>query len=91
MLPHPHIQSSMRYLVLATDYDGTLAAHGKVPASTLESLKRLRTSGRNLILVTGRHLPDLNIVFFETVRETYASHTHFPPTIVRSMGILMMV
>jgi len=53
----------MRYLVLATDYDGTLASHGQVREDVVESLKQVRSSGRKLILVTGRHLSDLLTVF----------------------------
>jgi hypothetical protein len=53
----------MRYVVLATDYDGTLAYDGLVSDRALESLKRVRQSGRKLILVTGRELPDLESVF----------------------------
>jgi len=53
----------MRFLVLAADYDGTLATEGKVDGSTLDALERLRASGRKLILVTGRHLPDICRVF----------------------------
>jgi hydroxymethylpyrimidine pyrophosphatase-like HAD family hydrolase len=53
----------MRYLVLATDYDGTLARDGRVDEETLAALDRLRHSGRKLILVTGRHLEDLLHVF----------------------------
>jgi hypothetical protein len=53
----------MRYLVLATDYDGTLASQGKVSDNIIEVLKRVCTSGRKLIMVTGRHLPDLTTVF----------------------------
>jgi hydroxymethylpyrimidine pyrophosphatase-like HAD family hydrolase len=53
----------MRYLVLATDYDGTIAAHGKVAESTLAALEKVRASGRKLILATGRHLPDLKKIF----------------------------
>ncbi len=49
----------MRYLALATDYDGTLAHHGKVDEPSLASLKRLLASGRKLILVSGRELEDL--------------------------------
>lgn len=55
----------MRYIALATDYDGTLAHDGKVKESTLHSLKRLRESGRKVIMVTGRELPDLIEVFPE--------------------------
>jgi hypothetical protein len=53
----------MRFLALATDYDGTLAANGRVEAGTLAALRRLRASGRKAILVTGRELPDLKRVF----------------------------
>jgi hydroxymethylpyrimidine pyrophosphatase-like HAD family hydrolase len=53
----------MRYLALATDYDGTLAHDGIVDETTLDALKRFRSSGRKLILVTGRELPDLENVF----------------------------
>ncbi len=53
----------MRFLVLAADYDGTLACDGKVDDKTLDALGRLRASGRKLVLVTGRHLPDLQSVF----------------------------
>jgi len=49
----------MRYLALATDYDGTLATDGTVAPETWEAVKRLRDSGRKLLLVTGRELDDL--------------------------------
>jgi hydroxymethylpyrimidine pyrophosphatase-like HAD family hydrolase len=53
----------MRYLVLACDYDGTLASDGVVHEETLAALQRLRDSGRKLILVTGRELENLLEVF----------------------------
>ncbi|TAK35772.1 MAG: HAD-IIB family hydrolase [Chloroflexota bacterium] len=53
----------MRYVALACDYDGTLAAHGKVDDITVAALERLSVSGRKLILVTGRQLHDLLSVF----------------------------
>src|ERR1051326_8093087 len=53
----------MRYLARAAHYDGTLAHDGVVAPSTIEALKRLRQSGRKLILVTGRELPQLQQVF----------------------------
>ncbi len=53
----------MRYLGLATDYDGTLAHHGQVSDSTLRAMERARESGRRIILVTGRELEDLFQVF----------------------------
>jgi HAD superfamily hydrolase (TIGR01484 family) len=53
----------MRYHVLATDYDGTIAHHGEVDDETLAGLRRLTASGRKLVLVTGRELEDLLRVF----------------------------
>src|ERR1041385_9018372 len=53
----------MRFLALAADYDGTLAAHGHVSRSTLDALQRFTESGRKLIMVTGRQLADLQAVF----------------------------
>ncbi|MFO1431788.1 MAG: HAD family hydrolase [Candidatus Competibacteraceae bacterium] len=53
----------MRYLALACDYDGTLATDGRVDEQTLDALKRLRESGRRLIMVTGRQIDDLLAVF----------------------------
>jgi HAD superfamily hydrolase (TIGR01484 family) len=49
----------MRFHVLATDYDGTVAERGVVAPSTLAALERLRASGRRLVLVTGREIDDL--------------------------------
>ena len=53
----------MRYIALATDYDGTLASHGNAAEETLAMLRRVLASGRKLVLVTGRQLPDLRNVF----------------------------
>jgi hydroxymethylpyrimidine pyrophosphatase-like HAD family hydrolase len=53
----------MRYVLVATDYDGTIASQGTVHETTLAMLERVRASGRKLVLVTGRHLPDLKSVF----------------------------
>lgn len=55
----------MRYHVLATDYDGTLAKHGKVNSVALEALKQVKKSGRKIILVTGREMKELEIIFPE--------------------------
>ena len=56
----------MRYLALATDYDGTLASDGRVNGVTIHALERLRATGRKLILVSGRMLADLQRVFPRT-------------------------
>ncbi|HLQ91195.1 MAG TPA: HAD-IIB family hydrolase [Xanthobacteraceae bacterium] len=55
----------MFFVALATDYDGTLALQGHVDAPTRAALDAVRRSGRKLILVTGRDLPDLRRVFDE--------------------------
>jgi HAD superfamily hydrolase (TIGR01484 family) len=55
----------MYYIALATDYDGTLAHDGIVEERTLKAVQRLKDTGRKLILVTGRELPDLKRVFAE--------------------------
>lgn len=53
----------MRYLVLATDYDGTLAHDGVTAVETIAAVERFRASGGRPILVTGRELPDLRRTF----------------------------
>jgi HAD superfamily hydrolase (TIGR01484 family) len=53
----------MRYLALCCDYDGTLAHNGRVDQATLAGLEKLLASGRRLVLVTGRELPDLQAAF----------------------------
>ena len=53
----------MRYVCAVFDYDGTLAKDSRVAPSTVEALKKLRESGRKIILATGRQLEDLLGVF----------------------------
>lgn len=55
----------MRYFCLVCDYDGTIARDGKVLSSTVSALRRVRESGRKLILATGRELGDLLALFPE--------------------------
>ena len=55
-----------KYLALATDYDGTIAQHGDVTDSTVAALSQWKESGRKLLMVTGRELPDLQKVFPHT-------------------------
>jgi hydroxymethylpyrimidine pyrophosphatase-like HAD family hydrolase len=57
----------MHYHALAVDYDGTLATHGEVDEETIAALKRLKESGRRLVLVTGRTLEPLLAAFPEHV------------------------
>jgi len=53
----------MYFIALATDYDGTLATDSAVTEATVAALEKLKESGRKLIMVTGRELPDLKRVF----------------------------
>jgi hydroxymethylpyrimidine pyrophosphatase-like HAD family hydrolase len=62
-IAHSGARTTMRYHALATDYDLTIAEHGVVSETTIRALERLRSSGRSLILVTGRLLEDLLRVF----------------------------
>jgi phosphoglycolate phosphatase (TIGR01487 family) len=55
----------MRFRMIATDYDGTLAENGCVAKNTLDALRRVRKSGRKLMLITGRELESLQSVFRE--------------------------
>lgn len=55
----------MKFVALATDYDGTLAEDGRVRPEVLDALRRLKKSGRKLVLVTGRELDELMGVFPE--------------------------
>src|SRR3984893_106906 len=55
----------MYFVALATDYDGTIAEDGVVAEATLVALRELKQSGRKLLLVTGRQLPDLKKVLPE--------------------------
>jgi len=55
----------MRYFCLTCDYDGTIAHDGRVGPSTVEALKRVKASGRKLVLATGRELNDLLAAFPE--------------------------
>ena len=53
----------MRYTAIALDFDGTIAHDGVVPDHVVDGLKRLKETGRKLILDTGRELPELLAIF----------------------------
>ncbi len=55
----------MRYTAVALDFDGTIARDSVVPAHVVDGLARLKASGRKLLLVTGRELPELLAIFPE--------------------------
>jgi HAD superfamily hydrolase (TIGR01484 family) len=75
----------MHYFALACDFDQTLADMGLVAKTTLAALERFLASGRKLILVTGRQLPDLQQLFpqvslFERVVAENGAVLHHPAT-----------
>jgi hydroxymethylpyrimidine pyrophosphatase-like HAD family hydrolase len=75
----------MRFLALATDYDGTLASEGAVDDETVAALRRLSGTGRKLLLVTGRQLNDLLRVFpdariFDAIVAENGAVVHRPAT-----------
>lgn len=49
----------MKYRILATDYDGTIAFDGRVDEETVNELRLASAAGLTLIMVTGRELTDL--------------------------------
>ena len=53
----------MDILAIATDYDGTLGGDEGTEPNTVDALARFKASGRKLILVTGRPLGELRVVF----------------------------
>lgn len=75
----------MRFGVIATDYDGTLATDGQVDKKTLETLVRVRASGRKLVMITGRELDSLRSVFprmdlFDLIVAENGALLYFPAT-----------
>jgi hydroxymethylpyrimidine pyrophosphatase-like HAD family hydrolase/energy-coupling factor transporter ATP-binding protein EcfA2 len=70
--------------VFATDYDGTIAEDNRVSTTTARALERVRATGRKLLLVTGRMLPDLQAVcpdidqMFDAVVAENGALVYFP-------------
>jgi hydroxymethylpyrimidine pyrophosphatase-like HAD family hydrolase/energy-coupling factor transporter ATP-binding protein EcfA2 len=70
--------------VFATDYDGTIAEGNRVSDVTARALERVRATGRKLLLVTGRMLPDLQAVcpdvdrMFDAVVAENGALVYFP-------------
>lgn len=56
-------EATMRYHILACDYDGTIAHDGHVSKETVAAFEQLLASGRKLVLVTGRELDELLEIF----------------------------
>lgn len=57
----------LRWPVLASDLDGTLASAGIVPPETVAALLRYREAGGTVVLVTGRRRTDLVRLFPDTL------------------------
>jgi hydroxymethylpyrimidine pyrophosphatase-like HAD family hydrolase/energy-coupling factor transporter ATP-binding protein EcfA2 len=79
--------------VFATDYDGTIAEGNRVSDATARALARVRATGRKLLLVTGRMLPDLQSVcpdlerMFDAVVAENGALVYFPERRdVRTLG-----
>lgn len=74
----------MNVHVVATDYDGTIAEANRVGEQTVRALERVRATGRKLVLVTGRTLPDLQAVcpaldrMFDAVVAENGALVYFP-------------
>ena len=82
----------MKYLVLATDYDGTIAHDGVVDETTVEALGRARDAGMYLVMVTGRELSDLfntfahSSIFHRIVAENGAVLYHPASKVVETLA-----
>jgi hydroxymethylpyrimidine pyrophosphatase-like HAD family hydrolase len=73
----------MQIRALAFDYDGTLAVEGALSEATRDALARLKASGRKLLMVTGRELPDLlsvcdEIAVFDAIVAENGALLHWP-------------
>jgi hydroxymethylpyrimidine pyrophosphatase-like HAD family hydrolase len=53
----------MRYTAVALDFDGTIAHDSECPPNVIDGLRRLKATGRKVLLVTGRELPELLDIF----------------------------
>ena len=81
--PRPFPRGAISCRALATDYDGTIAHEGLVEQETLDALRRIRASGRKLILVTGRQFEELRLIFpavdeFDAVVAENGAHVRWP-------------
>ena len=55
----------MKFNVLALDYDGIIARHGRAHAEVLEAIREARALQIVVVLVTGRNLSELRRVLSE--------------------------
>jgi hydroxymethylpyrimidine pyrophosphatase-like HAD family hydrolase len=75
----------MRYLALATDYDGTIAQDGVVDPPTIAALEQLRDAGCAIVLATGRDMEELSrcmarLDLFDLVAAENGALLHRPAT-----------
>jgi HAD superfamily hydrolase (TIGR01484 family) len=75
-----HRNVNDQYLALATDYDGTIAAHGRVDQATIEALRRARDANIRLILVSGRER--------ESLAHTFDAFEIFDVMVLENGGVL---
>ena len=86
----PYI-SSMKFRVLALDYDGTIAQSGRLDPEVRSAIMEARTRGLVVVLVTGRILEDLRRVagdlsFFDAVVTENGAHISFSSGTSRTIG-----
>jgi len=55
----------MKFTILALDYDGTIAHHGRVHPDVVLAIREARSQGITIVLVTGRILSELHRVLAE--------------------------
>ncbi len=55
----------MKFSILALDYDGTIARHGRAHPEVVAAIREARTQGITVVLATGRILSDLHRVMTE--------------------------
>lgn len=69
------------FLVVAVDYDGTIAEHDRPDAGALDAIDALRANGRRALLCTGRRLENLHTVFADVDR-------HFDAVVAENGGVI---
>jgi hydroxymethylpyrimidine pyrophosphatase-like HAD family hydrolase len=78
------MSAARKYLALASDGDGTLTRGGHMGKATLDALRRLRASGRKVILTTGESRDDLesfpHLELFDLIVAENGAVLHEPTT-----------
>ncbi|HEX6135516.1 MAG TPA: HAD family hydrolase [Longimicrobiales bacterium] len=72
-----------RFLVVAVDYDGTIAQEDRADQAALDAIAALRSHGRKVLLCTGRMLEELRTVFPDVDR-------HFDAIVAENGGVIVM-